>query len=226
MSHSHTQLPPLSPAVAPASLCCPTAAMVTLPFPFTEPILCRECALLNAFLRSSCLGSFPNSVRCDFDLQELLTDLIILESITPLAASLAPGSPPSCSPVSPAGWHVLAALTQSSDQTQTTQRCRLQPQQDSVWDSKLRSIEQHRTARQKPPGKGHPLLGAAVLMRPSWGSSSPGSKAAAHTLAERRGALSCIISWYSRSVAASDLILAGRMLDSAGRQGGRELEQS
>lgn len=183
MSHSHTQLPPLSPAVTPASLCCPTATVVTPPLPFTEPILCRERALLNGFLGSSCLGSFPNSVRCDFDLQELLTDLIILESITPLAASLAPSSPPSYSPVSPAGWHVLAVLTQSSDRTQTTQWCCLQPQQASVWDSKPRSIEQHGTAQRKPPGKGHSLLGAAVLMHPSWGSSSPGSEAAAHTLA-------------------------------------------
>lgn len=70
--------------------------------PFTEPVLCRECVLLNAFHGSSCLGSFPNSVRCDFDLQQLLTDLIIPESIAPLAASLAPGSPPS-SLVSPVG---------------------------------------------------------------------------------------------------------------------------
>lgn len=86
--------------------------------PFTEPVLCRECVLLNAFHGSSCLGSFPNSVRCDFDLQQLLTDLIIPESIAPLAASLAPGSPPS-SLVSPVGQQIPACAQREQDQTRS-----------------------------------------------------------------------------------------------------------
>lgn len=86
--------------------------------PFTELVLCRECVLLNAFHGSSCLGSFPNSVRCDFDLQQLLTDLIIPESIAPLAASLAPGSPPS-SLVSPVGQQIPARAQREQDQTRS-----------------------------------------------------------------------------------------------------------
>lgn len=81
----------------------------------TVPLPSPSCAgnvfYCKTFGGSSCLGSSPNSVRCDFDLQELLTDLIIPENIALFAASLAARSPPSPSAelVSPGLEHVTSS---------------------------------------------------------------------------------------------------------------------
>lgn len=49
--------------------------------PLLSPSCAGMCFIETPLVGSSCLGSSPNFVRCDFDLQELLTDLITPESI-------------------------------------------------------------------------------------------------------------------------------------------------
>lgn len=132
--------------------------------PFTEPVLCRECVLLNAFHGSSCLGSFPNSVRCDFDLQELLTDLIIPESIAPLAASLALGSPSSSSLVSPGSACVTRGPADpcpcsagAATRPDPAWRGCMQPEQAGVWASNPCSNQEHSVAMGLCKGNGGKL---------------------------------------------------------------------